>query len=117
MKKKALTPSYRPPTKSQVKASLKEAAESTMERLRFFGVMSIKPGDILVEQYVSVPVRLELVEIALEHPEKMLPIVVHEFYGGYMLLDGHHRLEAVMEVRPSAIWVVVAEIVHERRRT
>lgn len=93
-----------------------EAAESIMERLKFLGVMAIRPGDILVESYVQVPVKLGLVEIALLHPEKMLPIVVEPFHGGYMLLDGHHRLEAISEVRLSMIWVVVAEIVRSRRR-
>jgi hypothetical protein len=110
MAKKDPVPSYRPPTATQVKSSLKEASESTMERLRFLGVIPIRPRDILVEGYVEVPTKLALVEIALSRPEKMLPIVVEPFHGGYMILDGHHRLEAVMEVRLPMIWVVVVKI-------
>jgi len=109
-------PSYRPPTKAQIKASLKEASESILEQLHFVDVIAINPKDILMEGYVAVPVRLELVELALLHPERLLPIVVEPFYGGYMLLDGHHRLEAILEVRLPTIWVVVAEIVRSRRR-
>ncbi len=116
MKKKSLKPPYRPPTESQVKASMNEAAESVMERLKLLMVMPIRPQDILIESYVKVPVKIGLVELALLRPEKMSPIVVEPFHGGYMLLDGHHRLEAILEVRLSMIWVVVAEIVRTRRR-
>ena len=109
MPKKIQAPSYRPPTKAQVKTSVKEAAESVMERLKFIDVIAMKPGDILVESYVQVPVKRGLLELALYHPERMSPIVVEPFYGGYMLLDGHHRLEVVLEVKLRMIWVVVAQ--------
>lgn len=114
---KALTPSYRPPTQEQVQTALQEAVDSIMERLKFIGVIPIRPQDILVELYVEAPVRTGLVEIALLRPEQMLPIVVEEKFGGFMLVDGHHRLEAWMEVRPKAIWVVVAKEVHPTRRS
>lgn len=111
----AIAPAYRPPTEAQARRSVKEAAESTMERLKFLGLHSMRPGDLLVESYVKVPVKQGLLELALLHPERMSSIVVEPFYGGYRLLDGHHRLEAIQEVGLRMIWVVVAEVVRTRR--
>ena len=114
---KAITPSYRPPTKKQVETALQEAADSIMERLKFVGILAIKPENILVEQYVEAPIRTGLVQIALSKPERMLPLVVEEKFGGFMLVDGHHRLEAWIGVRANAVWVVVAKEVRAKRRS